>query len=129
MTTREPLFGRTVRAIAVGVFLIAAGLLVMSFPVSLNAYDRWGFTIVCGDAFKLDIAQAAIADQQPGFAVADGRTYVEQCRHAEALRRLWTIPPVVIGGAILCFYAGAGVLSERQAQRWTTRRATAVDSD
>ena len=62
-----------------------------------------------------------------GFAVADGRTYVEQCRHAEALRRLWTIPPVVIGGAILCLYAGAGVLSERQAQQCTKRRATAVD--
>ena len=113
-------FGRTIGAIAVGVFLIAAGILVMSFPVSLSAYDRWGFTIVCGNVFKLDITQAVLADQQPGAAVADSHTYVEQCRHAEALRRLWTIPPVAIGSAILCIYACAGVLSsERRSQRCT----------
>ena len=118
MTEREPLFGRTIGAIAVGVFLVAAGLLVMRFPVSLSAYDRWGFTIVCGNAFKLDSTQAVLADQQPRAAAADSRTYVAQCRHAVALRRLWTIPPVAIGTAILCLYAGAGVLSsESRSQR------------
>ncbi len=120
MTVREPLFGRTVGAIAVGVALIAAALLVMSFPVSLGAYDAWGFNIICGNAFKLDIAQAVLADQHPGDAVADSHNYVEQCRHASALRRLWTIPAVAVGGSILCAYACAGVLSsERRSQRRT----------
>ena len=70
---------------------------------------------MCGNAFKLDSTQAVLADQQPRAAAADSRTYVAQCRHAVALRRLWTIPPVAIGTAILCLYAGAGVLGAARA--------------
>jgi hypothetical protein len=125
MTTREPVIGRTVGVIAVGIFLIAAGSLVMTFPVSLNAYDRWGFTIVCGNAFKLDSTHAVLVDQQPGAEAADSRTYVAQCRHAVALRRLWTIPPVAIGGAIVTIYACAGVLSSESRSQRRTKTAAA----
>ncbi|BBX47209.1 hypothetical protein GCM10009641_14070 [Mycobacterium cookii] len=117
MTSREPLIGRTAGVIGLCATIIAVALLVMSFPVSLNTYDRWGFTIVCGNAFKLDTSQAALAEH-PGPAIGETHTYVEQCRHAVALRRLWTIPPVAVAGTILCTYACAAVLNnDRRLQR------------
>jgi hypothetical protein len=125
MTAREPIFGRTFWAIAVGIFLVAAGLVVMYFPVPLSAYDRWGFQITCGNAFKLDLTQALLADQHPSTAIpapaADSHSYAQQCRHASALRRLWTIPTAAVGVTILCAYACAGVLSsDRRPRRRTT---------
>jgi hypothetical protein len=121
MTAREPIFGRTFCVVAVGIFLIAAGLVVMYFPVPLSAYDRWGFQITCGNAFKLDLTQALLADQHPSTAIpapaAENHTYAQQCRHASALRRLWTIPTAAVGVTIFCAYACAGVLSSDRRSR------------
>ena len=85
------------RAFYLGVLsivLIAAGLLALNFPVFIDAYDQFGFQIKCGTGFVSNLTQAAAA-------AAGGDNYVEQCETALMVRRLWTIPLVVIG-SILC---------------------------
>lgn len=74
------------------VFLIVGGLLALNFPVFLDAYDQFGFQIKCGTGFFANLTQAA---------EASGGDYVGQCETALTLRRLWTIPLVVIGSILL----------------------------
>jgi hypothetical protein len=88
------------RAFYIGVVcvaLIAAGLLALNFPVFLDAFDQWGFQIKCGTGYISDLSQAA--------AAAGAHDYVDQCETALILRRLWTIPLVVVGGMVLVIVA------------------------
>jgi hypothetical protein len=68
-------------------------LLALNFPVFLDAYDQWGFQIKCGTGYLTDLTQAAATVGQHDF--------VDQCETALLVRRLWTIPLVVIGGLVL----------------------------
>jgi hypothetical protein len=82
------------RAFYIGVVcaaVIAVGLLALTFSVSLDAYDQWGFQIKCGTGFSSDLTQAA---------AANGGNYVDQCGTALMLRRIWAIPMVVIGSIV-----------------------------
>jgi len=76
----------------VSVGLIAVGLLALNFPVFLDAFDQYGFQIKCGTGYATDLSQAAAAGQH---------TYVDQCETALLVRRMWTIPLVVIGAIVL----------------------------
>lgn len=88
--------------------LIAAGLLALNSPTTLDEFDRWGFRIVCGTGFTADYGQAEIAD-----ATETSSDYVGQCGSAVTWRRTWA------GGLVLL---GAG-LSLGLALRWQ-RNAT-----
>jgi len=84
------------RAFYIGVvafFLIVVGLLALNFPVFLDAFDQYGFQIKCGTGYLTDLSQAASAAGQAN--------YVDQCETALVVRRLWTIPLVVIGSIVL----------------------------
>lgn len=83
------------RAFYIGVLsvaLIVAGLLALNFPVFLDAYDQFGFQIKCGTGFFANLTQAA---------EASGGDYVGQCETALMVRRLWTIPLVIVGSILL----------------------------
>ena len=73
--------------------VLAVGLLAMNFPVFLDAYDQYGWQIKCGTGYITDLAQsaAAIGDQN----------YVDHCETALLVRRMWTIPLAILGGAVL----------------------------
>jgi H+/Cl- antiporter ClcA len=73
--------------------VVVIGLLALNFPVFLDAYDQWGFQIKCGTGYLTDLTQAAATVGQHDF--------VDQCETALLVRRLWTIPLVVIGGLVL----------------------------
>jgi hypothetical protein len=75
------------------VALIAVGLLALNFPVFLDAFDQYGFQIKCGTGYAADLSQAADTSGQHNF--------VDQCETALLLRRMWTIPLVVIGSIVL----------------------------
>jgi hypothetical protein len=74
------------------VVLIAVGLLALNFPVFLDSYDQFGFQIKCGSGFSSNLTQAA---------EATGGDYIGQCETALLMRRLWAVPLVVIGSALL----------------------------
>jgi uncharacterized membrane protein YiaA len=74
------------------VVMIAVGLIALNFPVFIDAYDQFGFQIKCGTGFASDLAQAA---------QSSGGDHVGQCGTAVMLRRLWTIPLVVVGSILL----------------------------
>jgi hypothetical protein len=90
---------------ALAVALLVGGLLALHFPVYIDAYDRWGWQIECGDGYGADLAQAAIADEgfdpasgePPPANVSTGNDYVGQCNTALAIRRAWAIPLAVLG--------------------------------
>ncbi|BBX05033.1 hypothetical protein BST36_24570 [Mycolicibacterium moriokaense] len=73
--------------------VLAVGLLALNFPVFIDAFDQWGWQIKCGTGYSTDLTQAAAS-------TGDGN-YVEQCETALLMRRLWTIPLVVIAGVVL----------------------------
>jgi hypothetical protein len=73
--------------------VLAAGLLAMNFPVFLDAYDQYGWQIKCGTGYITDLTQAT--------AAVGEQNYVDQCGNALLLRRLWTIPLAIIGGAVV----------------------------
>lgn len=84
------------RAFYIGIvafFLIVVGLLALNFPVFLDSFDQYGFQIKCGTGYLTDLSQAASAAGQDN--------YVDQCERALLVRRLWTIPLVVIGSVVL----------------------------
>jgi hypothetical protein len=84
------------RAFYIGIvcaFLIAVGLLALNFPVFLDGFDQYGFQIKCGTGYLTDLSQAAAAVPQ--------HDYVDQCETALLVRRLWTIPLVVVGLVVL----------------------------
>lgn len=92
------------RAFYIGVgcvVLIVAGLLALNFPVFLDAFDQYGFQIKCGTGFATDLSQAA----------ATGRhSYVEECEAAVLVRRLWTIPLVVVASILLVLLVAVAAL-------------------
>ena len=84
------------RAFYIGItafFFVAVGLLALNFPVFLDAFDQYGFQIKCGTGYLTDLSQAASA--------AGPDNYVDQCETALLVRRLWTIPLVVVGSIVI----------------------------
>jgi len=77
----------------VAAVVLAAGLFALNFPVFLDDYDQWGWQIKCGTGYVSELSQAAAA-------VGDNN-YVDECETALLMRRMWTIPLVVVGGAVL----------------------------
>lgn len=73
--------------------MLAVGLLALNFPVFLDAYDQWGFQVKCGTGYFSDMTQAA--------ATVGDANYVQQCGAALLTRRLWTVPLVLIGAAVV----------------------------
>jgi hypothetical protein len=87
--------------------LLVVGLIAMNFPVFLDSYDQWGFQIKCGTGYDSDLSQAASAVGE--------HNYVDQCETALLLRRLWTIPLVVISAvAVLVVTAASALASVRE---------------
>jgi hypothetical protein len=90
---------------AVAIALLAGGLLALHFPVYIDAYDRWGWQIECGDGYGADLSQAVIADEgfdpqsgdPPPPAPSASNNYVAQCNTALAIRRVWAIPVAALG--------------------------------
>jgi hypothetical protein len=79
--------------------VLAVGLLALNFPVFLDAYDQWGWQIKCGTGYLTDLTQAA--------ASVGDTNYVEECESALLMRRLWTVPLVVIGATVVLVVAVA----------------------
>ncbi len=93
------------RAFYVGVacaVAIGVGLLALNFPVFIDAFDQYGFQIKCGTGFVTDMSQAA--------AAAGDNTYIDQCEKAVLVRRLWTIPPVVVASIVLALLVAVAAL-------------------
>src|SRR6185312_3816774 len=84
------------------VVLIVVGLLALNFPVFLDDFDQYGFQIKCGTGFATDLSQAA--------AAAGDHSYVDQCETAILVRRLWTIPLVLIGSIVLALLVAVAAL-------------------
>jgi hypothetical protein len=74
-----------------GVVLIVVGLLALNFPVFIDVYDQFGFQIKCGTGYITDLTQA----------VDSGGDHASQCETALLVRRLWTIPLIVVGSILL----------------------------
>lgn len=87
--------------VGIGVLLLAGGLFALWNPVSIDAYDQWGFQIGCGSGIAADTAQAATADQ-----THQTTDFVNQCGSALTLRRAWSIPAVALGALILLWVVG-----------------------
>jgi len=93
------------RAFYIGVgciVVIVTGILALNFPVFLDAFDQYGFQIKCGTGLASDLSQAT--------AAAGEHTYVDQCETAVLVRRLWTIPPVVIASTVLVVLVAVAAL-------------------
>jgi hypothetical protein len=91
----------------VSVVVLAIGFLALQFPVFLDAFDQWGWQIKCGTGYATDLTQAAAA-------VGD-QNYVDDCETELLMRRLWTIPLVVIGGlTLLAVIVAAATTSARE---------------
>jgi len=72
--------------------VLAFGLLALNFPVFLDAYDQWGWQIKCGTGYLTDLTQAA--------ASVGDVNYVEECESALLMRRMWTVPLVLVGATV-----------------------------
>jgi hypothetical protein len=93
------------RAFYIGVtcvVVIVVGLLALNFPVFLDDFDQYGFQIKCGTGFATDLSQAA--------AAAGEHTYVDQCETAILMRRLWTVPPIVVASFVLALLVAVAAL-------------------
>jgi hypothetical protein len=87
--------------------LVVLGLIALNFPVFLDEFDQYGFQIKCGTGYATDLTQAAATVGQQNF--------VDQCETALLMRRLWTIPLVVICGLVLlAVTAASAITSGRQ---------------
>ena len=73
--------------------ILAFGLLALNFPVFLDDYDQWGWQIKCGTGYFSELTQAV--------ASAGEKNYVDECETALLMRRAWTVPLVVAGGAVV----------------------------
>ena len=72
---------------------MCVGLFALGFPVFLDDYDQWGWQIKCGTGFTADLTQATAAVGDKNFA--------DECETALLVRRMWTIPLVVLGSVAL----------------------------
>ncbi|MEX3651930.1 hypothetical protein ABFW14_23665 [Mycolicibacterium fortuitum] len=82
------------RAVYIGIagaVALAIGLYLLSLPVYLDDFDRFGMQIPCGSGYSAHLVQATAAGQE----------YVDKCGSAVMTRRLWTIPVVAIGALAL----------------------------
>ncbi|BBX34406.1 hypothetical protein MMAG44476_37013 [Mycolicibacterium mageritense DSM 44476 = CIP 104973] len=82
------------RAVYIGIagfVILGIGLYVMSMPVYLDDFDQYGMQIPCGSAYGVHLDQA----------IAAGDEYIGKCDSAVLMRRLWTVPIVVIGALAL----------------------------
>lgn len=87
--------------------LVVLGLIALNFPVFLDDFDQYGFQIKCGTGYATDLTQAAATTGQHNF--------VDQCETALLMRRLWTIPLVVICGlVVLAVTAASAITSARE---------------
>ena len=77
----------------VAAVVLAVGLFALNFPVFLDDYDQWGFQINCGTGYLSDLTQAA--------AAVGEKNYVAECESALLMRRMWTVPLVVLGGGVV----------------------------
>lgn len=75
--------------VTIGFVLAGIGLFALRFPVYLDDFDQWGFQINCGTGFSGDLHQA--------LAATNGADFVARCDTALLVRRLWTIPLIVVG--------------------------------
>lgn len=76
-------------AVAIGVVLAGIGLFALRFPVYLDDFDQWGWHINCGTGLSGDLRQA--------LAATNGTDFVADCHTALVVRRLWTIPLIIVG--------------------------------
>lgn len=89
-----------------GAVLLGIGLFALGFPVFLDTYDQWGWQIKCGTGYGGDLSQAA---------AAAGTDYPGQCQNALLIRRLWTLPLVVVGAlALLAVLAAAAARPQHE---------------
>ncbi|ORV99019.1 hypothetical protein [Mycobacterium kyorinense] len=88
-------------AMLVGTALLAAGLVVLCLPVYLDAHDRWGIQIKCGNGYYTQLLQASISDQEPAQQSRPATNYLDQCKSALLHRRAWAIPLTAAGTLIV----------------------------
>jgi len=93
-------------AVIGGAVLVIVGLFALRFPVFIDDFDQWGWQIKCGTGLGADLSQAAAATNGTGF--------VGKCDSALLLRRLWTVPMVVIGAIA---FVGVLLASARESLR------------
>ena len=87
--------------------ILCVGLFALGFPVFLDDYDQWGWQIKCGTGFTADLTQATAAVGDKNFA--------DECETALLVRRMWTIPLVVLGSvALLGVLVAAAATSARE---------------
>lgn len=86
--------------------MLAIGLFALRFPVFLDDYDQWGWQINCGTGYVSELTQAT--------AAAGPTNYVDQCQSALMMRRIWTIPLVVIGAIVLLTVVVASAIASGQ---------------
>ncbi|WP_066902587.1 hypothetical protein [Mycolicibacterium houstonense] len=82
------------RAVYIGIagaVVLAIGLYLLSMPVYLDDFDKFGMQIPCGTGYSAHLVQATAA----------GGEYVDKCGSALTTRRLWTIPVVALGALAL----------------------------
>ncbi|CAJ1585821.1 hypothetical protein [[Mycobacterium] wendilense] len=95
LTTR-----RLLAMIAAGLVLLI-GVLTMWQPVYLSEFDNYGLQISCGSGFFADLSHAEIVDGGPGPST-------DACQSALLIRRVWAIPTMVLGAAVLLTLALRG---------------------
>ena len=93
-------------AVIGGAVLVFVGLFALRFPVFIDDFDQWGWQIKCGTGLGADLSQAA--------AATNGTGLVGKCESALLLRRLWTVPMVVIGAIA---FVGVLLASARESLR------------
>jgi hypothetical protein len=85
----------------VGAVVLAGALVALCFPVYLDAYDRWGVQINCGNGYTSQLLQATTDDQDQARRSAPATSYVGKCKSALAHRRAWAIPVAIVGALIV----------------------------
>lgn len=101
-------------AVVGGGILVLIGLFAMRFPVYLADFDQWGWQVKCGSGLASDFAQAAAATNADSF--------VRDCETALLMRRLWTVPLVVLGAVA---FVGTLLASALESLREETPARTA----
>ena len=89
--------------------VVGVGVVLLCWPVRLDAHDRWGFRISCGSGLGADDGQATAARDD----AEDGRDYVNRCHSAVLEHRIWAATLVTLGGAGAVANAWAGQRGRR----------------
>lgn len=83
--------------------VLGIALFALNFPVFLDDFDQWGFQIKCGTGYISDLTQAASAIGE--------KNYVDACESALLMRRLWTLPLVVLSATVLLIVVVASAMT------------------